>query len=321
MRVRPVLRKTPVLKRPAFGCLREIPAVNVTRGCLHRCVYCYARCFPETPTNEVLLYENLPALLSAELARRKRRGKLPQAVAFSTASDLFQPHEAILRTTYEALRLLLEGGVPVSFLTKGRLTREFWELFAAHAPLVQARFGLVSLDLGYQRLFEPWSATPFLRLRQIEKAAALGLSPAVRIDPVIPGITDREESLSSLLRHIAHSGAEEVAVSYLVLRPGVAQQMRRTLPPDLWGTICQAYRDQPWVRVITSATTKLVRPEIRQRGYALFREIGSAYGLKVRLCGCKNPDLPFESCAPWSLTRGKSSPQPRQLDLFGEIPG
>ncbi len=314
MKVRKVARKSPVLKNPAFGCLKDIPTVNVTRGCLHRCVYCYARSFPETPKAEIHLYENLPEKLRRELASRRRRGTLPWVAAFSTASDAFQPHPKILEITFQAMKALLEACVTVSFLTKGRIPERFWALFAAHAPLVQARFGLVSLDLGYHRLFEPRTATPYLRLRQLEKSATLGLSPAARIDPVIPGITDREETIESLMRHLVNVGVKEVSVSYLVLRPAVVKQMQRELPPGLFQKILTYYCGQPWVKVITSATTKLARIEIREQGYNLFREIGRAYGLEVRICGCKNPDLPFEFCAPWEIR--KRAPQPKQLELF-----
>ncbi len=317
LEVVPVERRSAVLKKAAFGCLKDIFSVNVTRGCLHQCTYCYARSFPEVPRHQVLLYENLPELLHKEVIRRRQRATLPRAVAFSTASDLFQPHQAILHTTFKSLRLLLEAGVSVTFLTKGRINQESWALFAAHKDLVQARFGLVSLNTSYYRLYEPHTAPPFTRLKYIEKSALLGLCPAVRVDPVIPEVTDREEEIESLLRHLANVGVKEVSVSYLVLRPSVARQMRRELPQALWSQVARAFWGQPWARVITSATTKLVRREIRQKGYNLFREIGRAYGIKVRICGCKNPDLPFESCAPWDFrTLTPRQKVPKQQDLF-----
>ena len=311
--VKRVERRTKVLKKPAFGCLKGVPSVNLTRGCLHRCVYCYARVFPETPSREVHLYDNLVTRLADELSRSKRRGTLPAVVTFSTASDLFQPHPEILAVAFEALKLLLNHGITISFLTKGHITKEFWDLFRDFPDLVRPRFGLVSLSLTYHGHFEPYTASPFLRLKQMEKAASLGLKPAARVDPIIPYVTDKEEQIYSLLRHLKNAGVEEVATSYLVLRPKVVQQMKRELPPALWALILAPYRGMPWVQVITSATTKLVNPELRKKGYRLFREIGQALGLKVRVCGCKNPDLPFEECLPWEI---KENPKPQQKSLL-----
>ncbi|WP_168719634.1 SPL family radical SAM protein [Thermosulfurimonas marina] len=301
MFLRKVLRKSPILKPPAFGCLRGVPSINLTRGCLHACVYCYARAFPETPEREVWLYANLPEKLREELRRRKARGKVPPAVTFSTASDLFQPHPEIQKKALEVLRLVLEAGLAVSFLTKGRLPEEVFSLLANWRQRVRPRVGLVASVPEYHRLFEPRTAPPALRLRQLERLSALGLSPAVRVDPVIPGLTDRQEVVEALFRRLSAVGVREVSVSYLVLRPGVLRQMARELPAGLLREILKFYRGEPWQKVITSATTKLARKEIREKGYRIFREIGRLYGIRVKICGCKNPDLPFEDCLPWEL--------------------
>ncbi len=315
--VKKVLRKTPVLKKPAFGCLKGVPAVNLTRGCLHRCTYCYARTFPETPANEVHLYANLEEKIKSEVWRAKARGTLPAVVTFSTASDLFQPHPEILNLAFNILKFLLENGLTVSFLTKGRISGEFWALFQDYPERVKPRFGLVSFSLNYHHLFEPYTASPHLRLRQIEKAARLGLKPAVRIDPVIPYVTDREEEIYSLLRRLKNAGAEEVAVSYLVLRPKVERQLKKELGAPFFEKIYKAYRGMPWTKVITSATTKLAQQNYRLKRYQMFKEIGKDLGLKVRICGCKNPDLPFENCVPWEIT----ACGPKQQDLFKKIKG
>jgi hypothetical protein len=47
---------------------------------------------------------------------------------------------------YEAFKLLLESGIGVAFLTKGWIPQRHRALLAAHAPLVQGRIGLITLD-------------------------------------------------------------------------------------------------------------------------------------------------------------------------------
>ncbi len=312
MHLSKITRKSPVLKPPAFGCLRGTPSVNLTRGCLHACVYCYARAFPETPRAEVWLYENLPEKLSEEIRRLSLRVKLPSSVTFSTASDLFQPHPEVRNLALRVLKIVLEAGLRVSFLTKGYIPDEAWALFADYSSVIKPRIGLVSISRDYHRLFEPRTAPPPVRLSRLERLSALGLKPSVRIDPVIPGLTDREEAVEALFRRLSLCGVEEVSVSYLVLRPGVIRQMARKLPARVFREILRHYAGQPWQKVITSATTKLARKEIREAGYTLFREVGRAYGIRVRVCGCKNPDLPFEDCAPWE----RESPR----DNFSKLP-
>lgn len=311
MLLRSVERKSPVLKKPTFGCLKGIPSVNLTRGCLHACVYCYARAFPETPEKEVWLYANLPQKLKEEIRRLKLRGKLPATVTFSTASDLFQPHPEVKVMAFRVLKLVLEAGLKVSFLTKGYIPEECWSLLRDYANFVKPRIGLVSVSRDYHRLFEPRTAPPPVRLAQLERLAALGLNPSVRIDPVIPGLTDREEALEALFRRLSLAGVREVSVSYLVLRPGVIRQMARELPTGIFRAILKYYEGQPWQKVITSATTKLAKRAVREEGFRRIKDIASHFGLTVRICGCKNPDFPFESCNPWEL----ESPSP-ELPLF-----
>ncbi|OAQ21831.1 SPL family radical SAM protein [Thermosulfurimonas dismutans] len=301
MYLRTIERKTPVLKKPAFGCLKGTPSINLTRGCLHACVYCYARAFPETPDREVWLYANLSEKLKAEIQRLKLRGKLPATVTFSTASDLFQPHPEIKRLALEVLRLVLSAGLRVSFLTKGFIPEEAWALFADYPSLIKPRIGLVSVSRDYHRLFEPRTAPPPVRLAQLERLVALGLNPSVRVDPVIPGLTDQEEALEALFRRLSLVGAKEVSVSYLVLRPGVIRQMARELPNKIFGPILKYYKGQPWQKVITSATTKLAKRAVREEGFRRIKDIASHFGLTVRICGCKNPDFPFEACTPWEI--------------------
>ncbi len=67
-----IFRKSKGLTKADFGCLKGIPTINVTRGCLFHCAYCYARGYSQAPPDgEVHLYINLPDLLQSELARKR----------------------------------------------------------------------------------------------------------------------------------------------------------------------------------------------------------------------------------------------------------
>lgn len=306
-------RKTKVLKPPAFGCLAEIPSINITRGCSFSCIYCYARGFTSAPPKgEVYYYRNLPEVLEREIEARSRRGRLPRWVTFSTASDPFQPFEETLRVAYEVMKGLLRRGVGVSFLTKGYIPDEFIGLFSSHRERVKARIGLVSLDDRYRDLFEPYSAPPAKRLNNIKRLMEAGIEVAVRMDPLIPGVTDRKEGVVELMGQISRMGVKEVSVSYLVMRPSLRGQILRELPADVARAILKPYHGQPYERVITSAKTRLLPKAVRERGYRMVKALARAFGLGCHVCGCKNPDLPWEFCNPW-VERGEMERQLRLL--------
>jgi DNA repair photolyase len=307
----PIERRSEVLKRSVFGCLRDVPSINITKGCIHSCVYCYARGFPEAPPEgEVHIYKNLPEILERELSRKNR---LPAWISFSTASDAFQDIDEVLDITYSCMKLALERGIGISFLTKGYIPEAFIGIFKRYPKMVKARIGIVSLDEGYKRLFEPFTASPLKRLENIKALIKAGIEVSVRIDPVIPSITDSERDIENLLKELYKTGVKEVSVSSLVMRPLIMDTFKKLHNQIFW-RIMKLYRGEPWQRVITSARTRLLPLELRRTIYRRFREIGSKYGLNIRLCGCKNPDLPWEFCSPWV----EDAEIKKQLLLFGE---
>ena len=69
MKLIEVDRKSRILTKAQFGCLRNAYTLNITGGCDFTCVYCYARGYPEAPfSGEVQLYRNLAEKLAAEFA-------------------------------------------------------------------------------------------------------------------------------------------------------------------------------------------------------------------------------------------------------------
>ncbi len=47
---------------------------------------------------------------------------------------------------YDVFKHLFDSGIGVTFVTKGRIPARHRELLAAHAPLVQGRIGVTTLD-------------------------------------------------------------------------------------------------------------------------------------------------------------------------------
>ena len=175
-------RRSAVLTRSSLGCLSGVATVNLTAGCAHGCLYCYARGYSIYPGDgKVRLYVNTAAKLRDELRRRRRK---PRAVYFSSSSDLFQPLPEILDMAYEALGLLVRSGTPLAFLTKGRIPRRHMRLLTSHAPLVRAQIGLTTLNHRILGTFEPHAAPAEVRLAQAERLLAAGGGAARAVWPV-----------------------------------------------------------------------------------------------------------------------------------------
>ena len=118
----------------------------------------------------------------------------------NTSSDCFQTHPDILQVTYEVIRRLLNHGIGISFLTKGTIPQRFGQLFERSREKIFAQIGLVSLSDRYWRGYEPGTPSPETRLENNERLKAVGIVPEVRIDPMIPFVTDTEPEMRSLFR-------------------------------------------------------------------------------------------------------------------------
>ncbi len=314
-----VERKSRVLTKAQFGCLRNAYTLNVTRGCEFSCVYCYARGYPGAPcSGEVHLYDNLPVKLAGELDSPRRRSVI-HWVVFNTASDSFQTHPMILDITYRSMKVLLERGIGFSFLTKGWIPNRFIKLFSHYPDLVASRIGLVSMSDKYRELFEPYAATVNERLQNIDRLKGVGISIDVRIDPIIPFYTDDEVSIERLYETLASRDIRKVSLSYLHLRPPILDQLQQELPPTEFKVLRSCFETQPWTEVGTSTRSKLVPLPLRKKGYKRFMALSKAFGITPLICSCKNPDMPSHLCSTGmgiEKIRKRQGEKGRQLTLF-----
>ena len=309
-------RKSRVLTKSQFGCLRDAYTFNITRGCEFLCVYCYARGYPGAPFSGVVhLYHNLPEKLARELDNPRRRSAVDWVV-FNTSSDSFQTHPAVLDITYATMKVLLERGIGFSFLTKGWIPDRFIKLFSSHPGLITARIGLVSLSQRYRDLFEPNAATPAERLENIERLKKEGMEVEVRIDPIIPFYTDDEGSIKGLYEALAERGTKRVSISYLHLRPAILDQLQRELPLTECNLLRSCFESQSWSEVGSSTRSKLIPLLLREKGYRRFIALAKDFGIKPYICACKNHDMPAHQCSTAVRRRQDLRQEKEQLSLF-----
>jgi DNA repair photolyase len=315
MKIVEIERKTPVLHKAQFGCLRHTYTLNVSRGCEFMCVYCYARGYPNAPPpGEIFLYKNLPEKLSAELGSPRIRAKV-HWVSFNTATDCFQTHPAVQDLTFAAMKMLLEKSVGFSFLTKGRIPERFINLFSGYPDRIHPTVCLVSVTSGYQELFEPQAASPSERLENIDRLQEAGLKVHVRVDPIIPFITDDRESISELCSALTARGIKKVTLSYLHIRPAILEQLSHELPRTQFVLLKSCFGNRPWRGSTNFIQSRLAAPGIRKGGYERFKAIAKDFGIAPLICACKNPDMEGRICST-GFERDHHLKLPEQLSLF-----
>jgi len=193
------------------------------------------------------------------------------------------------------MAVLLNAGVGVSFLTKGFVTERFLDLFAEHSALVFAQIGVTTLDLRLWRLCEPRTAPPEMRVATAQSLIRLGVRTSVRLDPLIPDVTDTAERLRPLLAALSRAGVREAAASYIFLRRGFGEDVIARIR----GSGATPYDPQGWPYQAFDGGCnggRMVDRDERARRFARLEALGASVGMRVRPCRCKNPELADREC-------------------------
>ncbi len=201
--------------------------LNPYRGCRHACRYCYAR-----PTHEfwgmdsgrdfeqrVFAKVNAPEVLRRELGRPKWRG---ESIAIGTASDPYEPAESQYKLTRQVLQVLREFKNPASITTKGVLVRRDSDVLLDLAEVADVRvtFSIGSVDEDVWKLTEPGAPGPAARLEAMQYLVEEGVPAGVMMAPLLPGISDSEESINAVVSAAAAHKAQYLGANVLFLKPG-----------------------------------------------------------------------------------------------------
>jgi DNA repair photolyase len=290
-------RRSAVLTPSSLACLSRIPTVNLTMGCAHGCLYCYTRGYRAYPGEGMVhVYGNTLELLRRELQRRKQN---PVAIYFSPASDLFQPVPEVLDIAYRLFQEILARGIGVAFLTKGVIPERHMALLQKNAALVRAQVGLITLDDAILRTFEPNAASAAIRITQVKQLTESGINTQIRLDPILPALTDDERTFREVCHSASDAGVTDIAASVLFLRPAVIRRLMQTSAASAAVARClDAFSDAQRMAIHAERSSVIALPrEERERIFRQLENVAARYGMAVKRCACKNPDIASGTCS------------------------
>lgn len=308
-------RKSAVLSPSQLPCLSRTASINLTSGCAHECLYCYGRSYSQYPGDgRVVLYGNTLEKLRNELRRKRVK---PRFVYFSPSTDVFQPIDAVQGMAYDIFEFLLARGVGVAFVTKGVIPDKTMALFEAHPSRIRAQIGLISLNPSVLGVFEPGCVSAEVRLEQTGKLIRMGVETEVRVDPILPGITDDVDSLDMLFCALAAEGLKRVALNVLYLRAAQCRTLREKIAEKFVAErLLQRFVPGTKIRVCNGKFSQTALPRFeREEIFARAIRIANAHGIRCHTCGCMNPDISSGNCnltGEWGPEQGDA----QQLNLL-----
>ena len=298
-------RKSGILTKPTLPCLKDYHAINLTSGCPFECRYCYAQGYSKNPgKGNITYYSNSYEKLREELPRKKIK---PRMIYFSTYCDPFVPIQEVLDQQFQIMELILSNRIPILILTKGQIPNRFFDLFSKFNDLVNVQVGLTTADDEVRKMIEPNAASVTKRLQNISSLLAIHVKTELRMDPLIPRLTDTRNSVETLLRTVADIGCKRAIASFLHIRKANQKAMDFSLAD--WNFLSIKKK-------LYTANEKLGGEgygiTLPSKNYRLERlktisEIGNAFGISIKPCGCKNPDITKCSCNPDPNPKGQLS--------------
>ena len=207
---------TEVEAKTALNRVKGMPfdwSLNPYTGCAHACFYCFSRAYHARYRDRdvgagfdknVEVKKNFVEELRKQL-RRRPEGSL----AIGTATDPYQPIEGKYRLTRRCLEALVDYPMPTSIVTKGPLVVRDIDVLKKldEKTDLTVYFSVPCVDEEIVRKTDPGTAPPRQRLRALRMLRDAGIDAAVLCMPVLPGISDSEESLDAAARAASEAGA------------------------------------------------------------------------------------------------------------------
>jgi DNA repair photolyase len=228
---------------------------------------------------KVIVKVNAGQVLRRELARPSWTGA---PIAMGTNVDVYQRAEGRYQLMRDILAALRDFANPFSILTKGTLILRDLDLLRQAAAVTSVRLAVSIgfVDETLWRAVEPGTPSPQRRLDVVRRLSDAGFEVNVLMAPILPELTDTEESISATVSAIAAAGAAGVMPIPLHLRTGakewyaawLARNHPHLLPRyrSLYGS--RAYLSQDQQRVISAR----VRAAARRCGLLPPSPVGAA---------------------------------------------
>lgn len=198
-------------------------SINPYIGCFHRCRYCYVQSEKYSRGEKkffdiVKVKTNIIEKLIAEIARYKQICN-SGVIYLGTATDPYQSVESEYHLSRQIMEILLKyTSYNIHLFTKSVFILNDIDVLEKNKNRVAVSVSLNCINEKYEKIFEPFASSQQERLEVIRTLNRKSIKCGIAIMPVIPYVTDSEESLTELFSKIKNSCASYVWFDFLTLR-------------------------------------------------------------------------------------------------------
>jgi DNA repair photolyase len=192
-------------------------SLNPYTGCDHCCLYCYITGY----IKNAFICRPKPDLIK-KIERELKRIDRNKIISMANSSDPYPQKERDLELMRKVLRLFLEQGIKFQIVTKSDIVARDIDLLKKAKCSVAVT--ITTMDEFIAKKLEPGAPSPQKRVDALRKLKDNGIPVSVRIDPVIPGLTDPVQVLDEV------TFVDHVTASTIKLRPDAVKRMSKKFP-------------------------------------------------------------------------------------------
>lgn len=207
-------------------------SMNPYESCQFNCVYCYVKGskYGERMAEGIAVKWNAPTIIDKQLKARAEK-KEYGIIALGSATDPYMPIEEERQITRHCLEVILKRRFPVEVITRSPLIlrdldilKEIREravlpqdLKEKGIPGVIISSSFSTVDEQIAKIFEPGAPPPKARMEFLKECKEAGFFVGANFIPVLPYISDTEESLGAMVRMAKEHNLDFIFVGGLTL--------------------------------------------------------------------------------------------------------
>jgi len=237
-------------------CTSERMLINPYNGCANDCLYCYAKSYggyfrDHREEGLVTVFKDFDKVVASQLDSLG----VASCGYLSPVTDPFQGLEEIYHLSMSLVRVFTERRLPIEFITKSRVPPGVLELMSRQ----EHSFGQISIttiDEKKRRILMKEGAPTDELWEQVTAIRRHGMHAVVRIDPIIPFVTDSRDELRELLLRVCDRGACHVVASVMDVPVGMAPRILdglRGFGAGTVGNLRKLYCEKIWGSLNASA--------------------------------------------------------------------
>jgi len=186
--------------------------LNPYSGCGFKCIYCYITSYIRDAYNP-RPKKDIIKRLKSDLDKLDRH----IVIAISYSSDPYTPPEGDHLLMRKILSLLSRYDVSVLIATKSNLVLRDIDILKKIDVVVSMT--ITTLDKELSRIIEPYAPSPSSRLEALRRLSENGIPTSLRIDPIIPYLTDDFKSIEELINISHEYGVKHIVSSIYKAKP------------------------------------------------------------------------------------------------------